>query len=97
MSASKFASSFPTHPDACVRLNVGGVEYTTLVKTLTGKSKYFKNLAKPNGPSVPKVSEDGSFFIDRDGTSFGTLLSYMRTGEFSHATNNLLNLVRASR
>ena len=33
------------------------------------------------GASDPKPSEDGSHFIDRDGTHFRYILNYLRTGQ----------------
>jgi len=37
-----------------------------------------------------KPSEDGSFFIDRDGTHFRFILNYLRTGKLTLAEGTFL-------
>ena len=37
-----------------------------------------------------KPSEDGSYFIDRDGTHFRHILNYLRTGQFTVPDDNIL-------
>eukprot|EP00210_Caulerpa_lentillifera_P002263 g2173.t1 len=58
-------------------LDVGGVKYKTTTKTLccTGSS-YFCNLL--NGGMDVHKTEDGHYFIDRNGQLFGVILEYLR-------------------
>lgn len=74
-------AKFPSDSAEVVQLNIGGQYYQTTVATLTGCSAYFSLLAE-NGESTT-VLDDGSYFIDRDGDAFDSLLSYMRTWQFS--------------
>ncbi len=63
-----------------VKLNVGGTRYMTTVATLTGRgNNFFTALLKPGTPLVR--DDEGYIFIDRDGSYFGPLLTYLRTGE----------------
>ncbi len=75
-------AKFPSDSAEVVQLNIGGQYYQTTVATLTGCSAYFSLLAEKNRVSTT-VLDDGSYFIDRDGEAFGSLLSYMRTWHFS--------------
>eukprot|EP01083_Nonionella_stella_P308846 1091469_1 len=68
------------HSGEPVTLNVGGVKYQTSLRTLTRYrdtvlSKMFE------GKFSLKPSNDGSYFMDRDGTYFGMILNYLRTGK----------------
>jgi BTB/POZ domain-containing protein KCTD8/12/16 len=66
-----------TFPDI-VELNVGGVHYTTTLKTLVqelGSKLCEKFSGKPN--SVTKDAK-GRYFIDRDGVLFRYILDYLR-------------------
>ena len=63
-----------------VKLNVGGHYFTTSVHTLT-KDPNSMLAAMFSGKFEMKPSEDGSFFIDRDGTHFRYILNYLRSGE----------------
>ncbi|KAL1512204.1 hypothetical protein AB1Y20_005468 [Prymnesium parvum] len=78
MDSTDPASPLPDVPPSCrVRLNVGGSRFETTVGTLTGHGKlktFFSSLLRHNGL-------EGELFIDRDGESFGPLLSFLRTGE----------------
>ena len=58
-----------TMADDIVKLNVGGVYYKTCQATLV-KDQKSKLAAMFSGRSKPKVDEDGSHFIDRDGELF---------------------------
>ena len=58
-----------TMADDIVKLNVGGVHYKTCQATLV-KDQKSKLAAMFSGRSKPKVDEDGSHFIDRDGELF---------------------------
>jgi len=59
-----------------VKLNIGGVSYQTTQDTLLrGGNVFFAKLLAED-----KKDETGSYFIDRDGTYFGPLLAYLRTG-----------------
>jgi len=68
------------HFSSTVKLNVGGQHFTTSVQTLT-KDPNSMLAAMFSGRFDTKPSEDGSFFIDRDGTYFRFILNYLRNGE----------------
>jgi len=68
------------HFSSTVKLNVGGHHFTTSVQTLT-KDPNSMLAAMFSGMFEMKSSEDGTFFIDRDGTHFRFILNYLRNGE----------------
>ena len=61
-----------------VKLNVGGHHFTTSLQTLT-KDPNSMLAAMFSGKFEMKPHEDGTFFIDRDGTHFRFILNYLRT------------------
>ena len=71
-----------------IKLNVGGKFYATSLQTLTeGPSSILAAMFSTGGYSSidlmdyggkPQPSDDGSFFIDRDGKHFRILLNYLR-------------------
>lgn len=65
-----------------VKLNVGGHHFTTTVQTLT-KDPDSMLAAMFSGRFEMKTSDDGTFFIDRDGTYFRFILNYLRDGKLS--------------
>ena len=65
-----------------VNLNVGGQHFTTTVQTLT-KDPDSMLAAMFSGRFPLKPAEDGTFFIDRDGTYFRYILNYLRDGKLS--------------
>ena len=67
------------HFSSTVKLNVGGQHFITSVQTLR-KDPNSMLAAMFSGKFDPKPSEDGSFFIDRDGTHFRFILNYLRDG-----------------
>ena len=70
------------HFSSTVKLNVGGQHFTTSVQTLR-KDPNSMLAAMFSGKFDTKPSEDGSFFIDRDGTHFRFILNYLRTGKLT--------------
>ena len=68
------------HFSSTVKLNVGGQHFLTSVQTLR-KDPNSMLAAMFSGKFDRKSSEDGSFFIDRDGTHFRFILNYLRDGE----------------
>ena len=68
------------HFSSTVKLNVGGHHFTTSVQTIT-KDPDSMLAAMFSGKFEMKPSEDGAFFIDRDGTHFRFILNYLRNGE----------------
>ena len=70
------------HFSSTVKLNVGGQHFTTSVQTLT-KDPNSMPTAMFSGRFDMKPSEDGSFFIDRDGTHFRFILNFLRTGKLT--------------
>jgi N-acetylneuraminic acid mutarotase len=81
------------HHEGRVELDVGGVRYVTSAETLrrvpwTFFGAYFR------GRYQLDRSEDGSIFIDRDGSLFGHVLEYLRDGVVSIAEDVDLGLLR---
>ena len=70
------------HFSSTIKLNVGGQYFTTSVQTLT-KDPNSMLAAMFSGRFDMKPSEDGSFFIDRDGTHFRFILNFLRTGKLT--------------
>ena len=70
------------HFSSTIKLNVGGQYFTTSVQTLT-KDPNSMLAAMFSGKFDMKPSEDGSFFIDRDGTHFRFILNFLRTGKLT--------------
>ena len=67
------------HFASTITLNVGGQRFTTSLQTIT-KDKGSMLHAMFSGRFDSKPAEDGSYFIDRDGTHFRYILNYLRTG-----------------
>ena len=65
-----------------VKLNIGGQHYTTSTLTLT-RDQNSMLAAMFGGRHSVQREEDGSYFIDRDGTHFRYILNYLRDGGFS--------------
>ena len=65
-----------------VKLNVGGHYFTTSRQTLT-RDPNSMLAAMFSGKFEMKPHEDGTFFIDRDGTHFRFILNYLRTGKLT--------------
>ena len=68
------------HIPSIVKLNVGGQYFTTSLQTLTKDPNSMLG-AMFSGRHEVRTTEDGSFFIDRDGTYFRFILNYLRSGE----------------
>ena len=62
-----------------IKLDVGGHVYTTSMLTLTKDQESMLALMS-SGRHYVKKEEDGSYFIDRDGTHFRHILNYLRDG-----------------
>ena len=67
------------HFASTIKLNVGGQDFTTSLQTLTKDTGSMLH-AMFSGRFDTKPAEDGSYFIDRDGTNFRYILNYLRTG-----------------
>ena len=67
------------HFSSTIELNVGGQHFTTSLQTLTKDAGSMLH-AMFSGRFDTKPAEDGSYFIDRDGTHFRYILNYLRTG-----------------
>ena len=63
-----------------VKLNVGGKRFTTSLQTLT-RDPNSMLAAMFSGRHELQTTDDGFFFIDRDGTYFRFILNYLRNGE----------------
>ena len=65
-----------------IRLNVGGIPYTTTKATL---SRYPSSMigAMFNGSMPTAVDDDGRYFIDRDGTMFEYVLNFLRSSQLA--------------
>ena len=70
------------HFSSTIQLNVGGHRFTTSLQTLT-KDPNSMLAAMFSGMFEMKPSEDGAFFIDRDGTHFRFILNYLRNGKLT--------------
>ncbi|KXJ08368.1 BTB/POZ domain-containing protein KCTD21 [Exaiptasia diaphana] len=68
------------HFSSTIKLNVGGQFFTTSLQTLTKDAGSMLH-AMFSGRFDTKPAEDGSYFIDRDGTCFRYILNYLRTGK----------------
>eukprot|EP00891_Asterochloris_glomerata_P009077 jgi/Astpho2/9077/Aster-02734 len=69
---------------ALIRLNVGGVEYTISLATLTAvPESYFPALFGNDWEQVN--TPDGAVFLDRDGEVFKYILQYLRARRGSKA------------
>ena len=66
-----------------IKLDIGGHIYTTSTLTLT-KDPQSMLAAMFSGRHSIKKEEDGSYFIDRDGTHFCYILNYLRDGGFDY-------------
>ena len=69
-----------------VKLNVGGQHFTTSLRTLK-KDPNSMLAAMFSGKFEMRPSEDGAFFIDRDGTHFQVILNYLRIGKLTLPAN----------
>lgn len=71
-----------------VHLNVGGVIYSTSVKTLTTcRDSMLANMFTQNAMMPAEMDEHGHFMIDRDGLLFRHILNYLRNGELNLPDN----------
>jgi len=61
-----------------IKLNVGGQRFETTFSTITKYSSFFQN--KFSGKFDNPQDEDGSYFIERDGTYFRHILNFMLDG-----------------
>ena len=68
--------------DSCIKLNIGGHLYITSTLTLTRDPQSMLATMFSGRHSVKK-EEDGSYFIDRDGTHFRYILNYLRGNAIS--------------
>ena len=59
-----------------IKLNVGGVIYTTTKTTLCQPGSWFETMF--SGKMKPGLQIDGSYFIDRNGKMFDYVLDYLR-------------------
>jgi hypothetical protein len=64
-----------------VKLNVGGSVFETTIATLTKYPDTFFHAAFVSFHSP--LDADGCYFVDRDGTHFGVILDFLRTGKVS--------------
>ena len=77
----KYMESLHVIQDSRVKLDVGGHTFTTSKLTLT-KDPDSMLAAMFGGRHSVRQEEDGSYFIDRDGTYFRYILNYLRDGGF---------------
>jgi hypothetical protein len=74
-------AEYNKNSDSRLKLDVGGHQYTTSTLTLT-KDANSMFAAMFSGRHSLKREEDGSYFIDRDGTHFRYILNYLRDDGF---------------
>ena len=77
------------HLASTIKLNVGGQYFTTSLQTLTKDTGSMLH-AMFSGRFDAKPAEDGSYFIDRDGTHFRYILNYLRTGRLLFPKDELI-------
>lgn len=70
--------------EAFVKLNVGGQVFCTTLQTLMKGDTILSEMFSDGIPT--KQGEDGSVFIDRDGTYFRTILNILRDGSIPKPT-----------
>ena len=84
-------------PSDCIKLNVGGTVFTTLLSTLTSvPNTYFESLF--SGRWVLRPQADGCFFIDRDPLVFAHILNFLRgqpLPDFSELSPRELRVLRS--
>ena len=68
-----------------IKLDIGGHVYATSIMILIRDSQSML-AAIFNGRHTVMTQEDGSYFIDRDGTHFRYILNYLRDGGFKDGT-----------
>ncbi|XP_020624754.1 BTB/POZ domain-containing protein KCTD4-like [Orbicella faveolata] len=77
------------HFSSMLKLNVGGHLFSTSLSTLN-KDPGSMLHAMFSGRFDTNASEDGSYFIDRDGTHFRYILNYLRTGQLLVPEDNIV-------
>jgi len=70
-----------------IKLDVGGFHFTTSKSTLTNLSNTMLS-SMFSGRFSLKTDEDGSYFIDRDGTHFRYILNFLRDGTIQLPTTD---------
>ncbi|KAJ1444067.1 BTB/POZ protein [Ochromonadaceae sp. CCMP2298] len=78
--AEKAALAGVQHFESVVKLDVGGVRYTTSLTTLRRFPDSMIGCMFSGRHALPK-GEDGYFFIDRDGRHFYHILNFLRSPE----------------
>jgi hypothetical protein len=67
-------------PHEIIHLNVGGTKYATSRSTLVSQPGTFLAEMFSGQMGEPRKDMDGSYFIDRDGSSFRHVLNFLRDG-----------------
>lgn len=75
-----FSNEKTVYDDDIVRVNVGGVPYSTFAGTLRTHPNSSLAQIFENPIAAPRDARDGSYFVDRNGSVFGLILDYLRTG-----------------
>jgi len=63
-----------------IRLNVGGVHYSTSLDTLRGAPNHSLLYMMFSGAFFVRPDEEGRYFIDRNGKAFASILDQLRNG-----------------
>jgi hypothetical protein len=73
-----------------IKLNIGGYKYETTMETLTRlePDSYLSKMF--HVPLSMKPLEEGYYFIDRNGESFGFILFWLRNGSFPPISDAVL-------
>ena len=79
-SASYAEGSKRVYDGDIIRVNVGGVAYSTFTGTLRAHPTSSLAQIFENPIAAPRDARDGSYFVDRNGSVFGLILDYLRTG-----------------
>ena len=78
-------SNLYTVQEGRIKLDIGGVFYTTSLVTLQ-RDPHSMFAAMFSGRHKLKVEADGSYFIDRDGAHFRYILNFLRDGGIKDGT-----------
>ncbi|XP_065913969.1 uncharacterized protein [Dysidea avara] len=99
---TKINKTFVFHGQV-IDLNVGGTRYSTSLSTLTKYPESMLGVMFSGRHDLETMKcNDGSFFIDRDGTHFRHVLNYLRDGEevvdsFPRSVEVLLGFLREAK
>jgi len=87
MAEKKGGSVFKSLDDGPIVLNVGGTHFTTRLQTLRSVSGSWFHRMFREGSSTNRT-DDGTYFIDRNPSTFVHILNYLRDGDLLIESND---------